>query len=102
MDKPSNSSKQTVALAVAAHPDDIEFMMAGTLLLLKEAGAGIHMWNLSNGYCGSDTLSGEEISRLRWQEAQKSADIAGAVMYPPITEDIVILYEYSFTVSGYP
>ena len=28
-----------VALAAVAHPDDIEFMMAGTLLLLKDAGA---------------------------------------------------------------
>ena len=26
------------ALAIAAHPDDIEFMMAGTLRLLHEAG----------------------------------------------------------------
>ena len=26
------------AIAIAAHPDDIEFQMAGTLLLLKEAG----------------------------------------------------------------
>ena len=26
------------ALAIAAHPDDIEFLMAGTLLRLKEAG----------------------------------------------------------------
>ena len=37
-----------VVLAAAAHPDDIEFMMAGTLLLLKRAGAEIHMWNLAN------------------------------------------------------
>ena len=27
-----------VVLAAVAHPDDIEFMMAGTLLLLKRAG----------------------------------------------------------------
>jgi LmbE family N-acetylglucosaminyl deacetylase len=27
-----------VALAIAAHPDDIEFMMAGTLMLLGQAG----------------------------------------------------------------
>ena len=26
------------AIAIAAHPDDIEFVMAGTLLLLKERG----------------------------------------------------------------
>ena len=28
-------------LAIAAHPDDIEFMMAGTLLRLKDAGCEI-------------------------------------------------------------
>jgi hypothetical protein len=31
--------KQTIVLAAGAHPDDIEFTMAGTLLRLKEAGA---------------------------------------------------------------
>jgi N-acetylglucosamine malate deacetylase 1 len=37
------------AIAVAAHPDDIEFMMAGTLLLLKRAGYEIHYFNLLSG-----------------------------------------------------
>ena len=41
------------ALAIAAHPDDIEFMMAGTLLLLKERGWEIHYFNLSTGNRGS-------------------------------------------------
>jgi LmbE family N-acetylglucosaminyl deacetylase len=40
-------------LAAAAHPDDIEFMMAGTLLRLKDAGCEIHLWNLANGCYGS-------------------------------------------------
>mgnify|MGYP000867140096 CR=1 FL=1 len=44
---------RTVVLAAVAHPDDIEFMMAGTLFLLKQAGAEIHLWNLANGCCGS-------------------------------------------------
>ncbi|HEU4902789.1 MAG TPA: PIG-L family deacetylase, partial [Flavisolibacter sp.] len=30
------------AIAIAAHPDDIEFMMAGTLLQLKAAGYETH------------------------------------------------------------
>ena len=29
------------AMAIVAHPDDVEFMMAGTLLLLKDAGVDI-------------------------------------------------------------
>ena len=44
------------ALAIAAHPDDIEFVMAGTLLLLREAGWEIHYLNLSSGNLGSLTL----------------------------------------------
>ena len=45
------------ALAIAAHPDDIEFYMAGTLLLLKGAGWEIHYLNLSSGNCGSAVMS---------------------------------------------
>ena len=33
--------------AFSRHPDDIEFMMAGTLLLLKEAGCSLHYMNLA-------------------------------------------------------
>ena len=66
-----------IALAAAAHPDDIEFMMAGTLLRLKDAGCRIHLWNLANGCCGSNTLSREEAAAARWAEAQASAKLAG-------------------------
>ena len=31
-----------VALAIVAHPDDIEFQIAGTLCMLKEAGWKTH------------------------------------------------------------
>lgn len=82
-----------VALAVGAHPDDIEFMMAGTLLLLKEAGADIYMWNLANGYCGTAIYSREEIINIRWDEAQAAARVAGAVIYPPIVDDLAIFFE---------
>ena len=42
-----------VAIAIGAHPDDIEFYMAGTLLMLKQAGYEIHYLTLANGNCGS-------------------------------------------------
>ena len=70
--------KKLTVFAIVAHPDDIEFMMAGTLLLLKDAGADIHLWNLCNGGCGSMVYSYDEIVRIRWEEAQASARELGA------------------------
>ncbi len=86
-------SKKLTVLAVVAHPDDIEFNMAGTLLLLKDGGADIHMWNLSKGGCGSVTHSYADITRMRWEEAQASAREAGATIHPPIAEDLAIMYD---------
>ncbi len=82
-----------IVLAAAAHPDDIEFMMAGTLLLLKDAGCDIHLWNLANGCCGSNTLSREEASALRWEEAQASAVVAGGTPHPSLFDDLEIFYD---------
>ena len=82
-----------VVLAAAAHPDDIEFMMAGTLLLLQRAGAQIHMWNLANGHCGTVRHSREEIIRIRGAEAQASARLVGAVSHAPLFDDLDIFYD---------
>ncbi len=82
-----------VAMAIGAHPDDIEFTMAGTLLLLKQAGLEIHMWNLANGHCGTAVYAPDEIVCLRAGEAQASAQIAGAVIHPALTGDLGIYYE---------
>jgi LmbE family N-acetylglucosaminyl deacetylase len=80
------------AMAIGAHPDDIEFGMAGTLLRLQAAGAEIHMWNLSDGACGTRDLPREEIVRIRGEEAAASARLAGAVLHPPIATDLEIFY----------
>lgn len=81
------------ALAIAAHPDDIELMMAGTLALLGKAGYALHMMNIANGSCGSTTEDAATIAARRWEEAQASADVLGAVLHPPITNDLEIFYE---------
>lgn len=65
-------------LAIHAHPDDIEIQCAGTLLLLKQLGCSISMATMTPGDCGSAELSPEEISNVRRNEAQKSAEILGA------------------------
>jgi LmbE family N-acetylglucosaminyl deacetylase len=86
------SHRKTV-LAVGAHPDDIEFLYSGTLLLLKQKGWDIHMWNLANGSAGSKTLGPEAIAAKRWEEACASARILGATMHPPLFQDLGIFYD---------
>ena len=81
------------AIAIAAHPDDIEFVMAGTLLMLKRAGWEIHYLNLSTGNCGSLETGPEKTALIRRKEAQESAGILGAHWHPPMCNDLEILYE---------
>src|SRR5690349_9693778 len=81
-----------VAIAIAAHPDDIEFYMAGTLLLLKNAAYQIHYFNLAAGNCGSTEYSGPATRSIRLTEARSAAKILGAQFHPPIADDLEILY----------
>lgn len=82
-----------IVLAAAAHPDDIEFMMAGTLLRLKDAGCEIHLWNLADGCCGSNVLSRVEAAAVRWEEAKTSAASAGGTAHPSLFHDLEIFYD---------
>jgi LmbE family N-acetylglucosaminyl deacetylase len=84
-------SKPTV-LAIAAHPDDIEFMMAGTLLQLGRAGCELHVMNIANGSCGTAVMTREAIIEQRGREAVNAAGVLGARHHPPIVDDIDILY----------
>ncbi len=86
-----NSKK--VAFAIAAHPDDIEFMMAGTLLLLKKAGYEIHYMNLSRGNCGSIETNSATTAKIRLKEGKRAAEILGAHFHDPICNDVEIFYE---------
>ena len=81
------------ALALFAHPDDIELVAAGTLLLLQRAGWEIHVMNLASGNLGSLTQSSEATAQTRRLEAQNAAQILGATWHPPIANDMEIFYE---------
>ena len=78
------------ALAIFAHPDDIEFVAAGTLLLLKDLGWDIHYMNLANGCCGSTTLTAKETASVRETESRRAAALLGATYYPPLCNDLEI------------
>jgi len=79
-------------LAIAAHPDDIEFMMAGTLLRLKEAGYTLHMMNVANGHCGTASEDRETIIARRWEESRAAARTLGAELHECITDDLEVFY----------
>ena len=81
------------AIAIAAHPDDIEFVMAGTLCLLRDAGWEIHYLNLSTGNLGSMTKSPAATARIRRGEARAAAKMLGATWHPPFCNDLEIFYE---------
>lgn len=81
-----------VVLAVAAHPDDIEFMMAGTLLLLAKAGYDLHYMNVANGSCGSATMDRDQAVAVRTKEARNAADCLAAKFHPPLVDDLKIYY----------
>jgi LmbE family N-acetylglucosaminyl deacetylase len=80
------------ALAVAAHPDDIELMMAGTLALLGRAGWNLHYLVVANGSCGTATLQREAIIALRAEEARQAAAVLGATLHESLVDDAQIYY----------
>jgi N-acetylglucosamine malate deacetylase 1 len=82
-----------VALALLAHPDDAEFLCAGTLIrLAHEHGWQIHIASMTPGDCGTAEHSADEIARIRRLEgAASAAQIGGA--YTCLEEcDLLVAY----------
>lgn len=79
-------------LAIAAHPDDIEFSMAGTMLLLRAAGWELHCFNLSTGSLGSTVMTVAKTRTVRQAEAQAAAKVMDAIWHPPLADDLEIIY----------
>ena len=65
-------------LALHAHPDDVEFQCAGTLILLREAGCEVTIATMTPGDCGSAEHDAEAISAIRREEARQAAAVMGA------------------------
>jgi LmbE family N-acetylglucosaminyl deacetylase len=81
-----------IAIAIAAHPDDIEFQMAGTLFLLRQAGFQTHYLTLASGNCGSLKYNAAATRSIRSAEARAAAKILDAQFHPSLTDDLEILY----------
>ena len=85
---------QPAVFAVAAHPDDIEFMMSGTFMLLGEAGWDLHYMNLTNGSCGTATDPADVIIAKRAAEAEAACRFIGAEFHPPLCNDLEVFHTY--------
>jgi LmbE family N-acetylglucosaminyl deacetylase len=68
-------------LSLLTHPDDAEFVCAGTLALLHQRGWEIHIATMTPGDCGSTTLGPNEIGTLRRREARNAAAVLGGVYH---------------------
>jgi LmbE family N-acetylglucosaminyl deacetylase len=86
------TSEKTI-LSIGAHPDDAEFMYAGTLALLRQRGWQVHIATMTPGDCGTVQYSGEEISRIRKGEAAKAAALLDGTYHCLECGDIFIMYD---------
>lgn len=83
-----------IALSILAHPDDAEFLCAGTLLRLKrEHGWHIHIASMTPGDCGSAELPPEAISEIRRREGAAAAAQVGAAYHCLEERDLLIFYQ---------
>jgi N-acetylglucosamine malate deacetylase 1 len=82
-----------VALSVLAHPDDAEFLCAGTLIRLQaEHGCDIHIASMTPGDCGSVEQDAQAIARLRRAEGAKAAALIGATYHCLEESDLLVFY----------
>jgi LmbE family N-acetylglucosaminyl deacetylase len=80
-------------LALMAHPDDAEFMCAGTLIRLAAAGWEVHIATAAPGDCGTMTENRWAISARRTAEAAAAAALIGATYHCLDERDGLVVYD---------
>jgi LmbE family N-acetylglucosaminyl deacetylase len=84
---------QKTILSLLAHPDDAEFLCAGTLIRLqREHGFDVHIASMTAGDCGSAEQDGPTISRIRRAEGAKAAAWIGATYHCLEEKDLLVFY----------
>jgi LmbE family N-acetylglucosaminyl deacetylase len=82
-----------VVLSILAHPDDAEFLCAGTMIrLVKERGWQAHIASMTPGDCGSAELGPEEISRTRREEGSRAAAVIGGCYHCLEERDLLVFH----------
>jgi LmbE family N-acetylglucosaminyl deacetylase len=81
-------------LSVLAHPDDAEFLCAGTLIRLKqEHGWHVHIASMTPGDCGSMDLGPNDISRVRRAEGAAAAALIHGDYHCLEERDLRVFYD---------
>src|SRR5262245_43399074 len=80
-------------LSILAHPDDAEFLCAGTLFRLqRERDWEVHIASMTPGDCGSAELGADQISTIRRAEGARAAAIIGGHYHCLEEHDLLIMY----------
>lgn len=80
-----------VVLSLLAHPDDAEFLCAGTLIRLKrERDFEVHIATMTAGDCGSIVHSADEIARIRRAENVHAAGQIGGHSWCLDEKDLLV------------
>ncbi len=86
-------SQNRTALALMAHPDDAEFLCAGTLIRLAETGWQVHIATVAAGDCGTMTETPWAIAGRRTEEARQAASLIGATYHCLDERDGFVVYD---------
>ncbi len=78
-DQPSTESSPRRVLVIQAHPDDAEFVCAGTVAKWVREGAEVHYCSITSGDKGSPdpSISGPELATMREREQRSACDVLG-------------------------
>ncbi len=68
-------------LALHAHPDDVEFQCAGTLILLREAGCAVTIATMTPGDCGSAEYDARPFPRFAARRRGRRPPSSGPTIF---------------------
>jgi LmbE family N-acetylglucosaminyl deacetylase len=89
------------ALSFLAHPDDTEFLCAGTLARLASVGWEVHIATATPGDLGSMTETSYRISATRTDEARAAAAMIGAAYHCLGERDCYVVYDKPTLAKAY-
>jgi N-acetylglucosamine malate deacetylase 1 len=83
-------------LAFGCHPDDVEFLCAGTLALLAGKGYEIHIATMTGGEVGSPDLTSQQIREKRLGEAARAAAVLNGRFHYAGGSDLEVEYNAAY------